>query len=134
MGRSSSLSTINPTLSNLPQNPQFYDSCSGQMSLSLTLVRNLGSWTSKAHKSFPSPLGYHVAPPTLPPAGPIVLLSIHPVSVHLFPSGTTSLQPPLSFLPCELISQLTVCQLFPSLNTMTQSLHPHLWRRPSANN
>lgn len=133
-GRSSSLSAINPTLSNFPQNPQFYDSCSGQMSLSLTLVRSLGSLTSKAHKSFPSPPGYRAAPSTPPPAGSCVLLSFHPASVHLFPSGTTSLQPPLSFLPCQLISQLIVCQLFPSLNTMTQSLHPHLWWRPSANN
>lgn len=63
----------------------------------------------------------------------LVLFSFHPASVHLFPSRTTSLQSPLSFLPCQLISQLTVCQLFPSLNPMTRSLHPHLRWRPSAN-
>ena len=51
----------------------------------------MGSLTSKAHKPFPSPPGYCVAPPTPPPAGPSVLLSFHPASVHLFPSGTTSL-------------------------------------------
>lgn len=132
MGRSSSLSTINPTLSNFPQNPQFYDSCSGQMSSSLTLVISLQSLTSKAQKSFPLPPGYRVAPPTPPPAGPVCCsLSTQPLSTYFL------LEPhPFSvlwaFFPVNWWVSL-VCQLFPSLNPLTQYLHPHLRWRPSAN-